>query len=111
MELPDDVLELVRAFSKPRMQFYKEYRKGLTELGFKRHEHWLLLRDKLCTQDAELVFHVFMIYKEAVLGLKRFHDLPWKGPYSLYHADLERLIRIRDQLEKAFRVILGETLS
>jgi len=111
MELPDDVLELVRAFSRPRMRFYKEYRNALTELGFKRHEHWRLLRDKLCTSDAEVVFHVFILYKEAMLGLKRFHDLPWKGPYSLYHADLERLIRIRDQLEIAFRALLGETRS
>jgi hypothetical protein len=110
MELPDDVLGLVRVFSRPRMRFYKEYRNALTELGFKRHEHWRLLRDKLCTSDAEVVFHVFILYKEAMLGLRRFHELPWKGPYSLYHDDLEKLIKIRDQLERAFRALLvGET--
>ena len=106
MELPEDVLGLVKAFAKPRMRFYKEYRKGLTELGFKRHEHWRSLRDKLCTSEADVVFHVFLLYKEATLGVKRFHDLPWKGPYSLYHDDLEKLLLIRDQLERAFRVLL-----
>jgi len=110
MELPDDVLKLVWAFSRPRMRYYKEYRQSLTELGFKRNEHWISLRDKLCTQDAELVFHVFILYKEAMLGVKRFHVLPWKGPYSVYHADLVKLVQIRDQLERAFRVLLvGET--
>jgi len=110
MELPDDVLELVRAFSRPRMSYYKEYRQALTELGFKRNEQWIALRDKLCTPDAELVFHVFILYKEAMLGVKRFHVLPWKGPYSVYHADLVKLVQIRDQLERAFRVLLvGET--
>ena len=108
MELPDDVLGLIRVFSKPRMHFYKEYRKGLTELGFKRHEHWHSLREKLCTPDAELVFRVFILYKEAILGVKRFYDLPWRGPYSMYHDDLERLITIRDQLERVFREVLGE---
>ena len=106
MELPEDVLGLVKAFAKPRMRFYKEYRKGLAELGFKRHEHWRSLRDKLCTSDAEVVFHAFLVYKEATLGVKQFHILPWKGPYSVYHDDLEELLRIRDQLERAFRVLL-----
>ena len=112
MDLPLDVLPLIRAFSRPRMRYYNEYRKGLTELGFKRHEHWISLRNKLCTTEADEVFHVFMLYKEATLGVARFHDLPWRGPYSLYHADLERLIRIRDQIDRAFRALLvGETMN
>ena len=110
MELPDDVLGLVRAFSRPRMRFYKEYRQSLTELGFKRHEHWHSLRDKLCTSEADVVFHAFLLYKSATLAVLRFHDLPWKGNYSLYHADLEKLILIRDKLDKAFRALLvGES--
>jgi hypothetical protein len=110
MELPDDVLGLVRAFSKPRMRYYKEYKKALTELGFAPKEHWIALRDKLCTSDAELVFHAFLVYKAATLAVRQFHELPWKGPYSLYHDDLANLILIRDKLELAFRVLLvGET--
>jgi hypothetical protein len=106
MELPEDVLHIIRGFSKPRMRFYKEYRKGLTELGFSQDEHWNALREKLCTTDADLVYHAFLIYKNATLAVSRFHDLPWKGPYSIYHAELQHLILIRDQIDRAFRVLL-----
>jgi hypothetical protein len=99
MELPDDVLQLIRALSLPRMRFYKEYRQGLTELGFERHEHWDVLRDKLCSSDAALVFEAFLVYKEATLALKQFHKGEWPGPYSVYFDSLGKLITAQSKAE------------
>jgi len=99
MELPDDVLQLIRALSLPRMRFYKEYRQCLTELGFTRDEHWIALRDKLCTSDATLVFAAFLLYKEATLALKQFHKDEWPGPYSVYFDSLGKLITAQSKAE------------
>jgi hypothetical protein len=99
MELPDDVLQLIRALSLPRMRFYKEYRQGLTELGFKTQEHWFELRDKLCTSDAAVVFEAFLVYKEATLALKQFHKGEWPGPYSVYFDSLGKLILNQSKAE------------
>jgi len=114
MELPDDVLCIVRAFSKPRMRFYKEYRQGLTELGFSKHEHWPELRDKLCSSEAELVFTAFMVYKEATLSLRYFKNSPIpRGPqlyYIQYHEHMNDLQLTWKKLDRALRVLLaGET--
>jgi hypothetical protein len=106
MELPEDVLRLVRAFSRPRMRYYKEYRQSLTELGFKPHEHWYAFRLKLCSSDAECVFASFLLYKEASIALSLFHKSPWPGSYTVYHAALEKLILNHLKLEKEFRKIL-----
>lgn len=112
MELPQDVLEIIRAFSRPRMHFYKEYRKGLTELGFSPKEHWPELRDKLCTSDAELVFTTFIVYKEATLALGYFKNsyLP-RGPqlyYIQYHEYMNDLRLTWKKLDRDLRVLLGE---
>ena len=107
MELPDDVLGLIRIFSKPRMRFYKEYRQGLTELGFQRHEHWDALRDKLCTSDATAVFQAFLVYKEAILDLKQFHKGGWPGPYSVYFDSLEKLILKKSKSETNLDMVLS----
>jgi hypothetical protein len=105
MELPDDVLWEVRKFSKPRMRFYKEYRQGLTELGFERHEHWVELRDKLCTSEATLVFEAFLVYKEATLALRQFHKDERRGPYWAYFDSRGKLLteqsKAEGQLEQA----------
>jgi hypothetical protein len=106
MELPEDVLSLVRDFSRPRMKYYKEYRQGLVELGFKPHIHWVSFRDKLCTPDAERVFASFLLYKDASLALSQFHKSPWPGHYSVYYESLERLIINHTQTEKEFRELL-----
>ena len=99
MELPDDVLQLIRVLSRPRMRFYQEYRQGLTELGFERHEHWMELRDKLCSSDAALVFEAFLVYKEATLSLRQFHKGYWPGPYSVYFDSLGKLITRQSKAE------------
>lgn len=108
MELPDDVLRLIRDLSRPRMRFYKEYRQGLTELGFESHEHWHVLRDRLCSSDAEQVLSVFLSYKEATIALKRFHRSDCPGPYLSYLFELQRLILIQTESESRLDRVFGD---
>lgn len=117
MELPEDVLGLVRAFSKPRMRFYKEYRQSLTELGFAHDEHWLVLRDKLCSLDADCVFATFLAYKDTTLFLRHLKNIPVQIPngpqlYSIiYHEELQRQQLKWNKLDRELRVLLvGEQL-
>lgn len=99
MELPDDILHLIRDLSRPRMRFYQEYRQYLTELGFEQHEHWYVVRHKLCTSDAERVFDAFLVYKEATIALKQFHKSDCLGPYSVYRDILQNLILTQTKAE------------
>lgn len=117
MELPHDVLGLVRAFSKPCMRFYKEYRIGLTELGFADDEHWILLRDKLCSSDADAVFAAFFAFKETTLFLRKLDNMPLQIPHGphlysiIFHEELQRQRLKRKKLDRELRVLLvGEQL-
>jgi len=62
--LPDDVLGLIREYSRPLLRFSGEFRKVLMELGMK---DWPEVRKKLCTPDAEQVIRVLLAYKDAHL--------------------------------------------
>ena len=114
MELPLDVLSIIYAFSRPCMRFYKEYRLGLTELGFAHNEHWVLLRKRLCMSDADQVFAVFLAYKETTLFLRHLSSLPFKVPYGqqlyyvTYHAEREKQLLKWKKLEQELRGLLGE---
>ena len=117
MELPQDVLVLIYAFARPRMHFYKEYRLGLSELGFGPDEHWTLLRNRLCMHDADRVFAAFLAYKEATLFLRHLKSLPFKVPYGeqlyylTYHAEREKQQMNWKKLDRELRVLLvGEDL-
>jgi hypothetical protein len=109
MELPDDVLGLVRAFSRPRMRFYKEYKLSLLELGFEQDEHWHELRDKLCTSDAEPVFYAFMIYKHSFLSLKLLRNSSHQihpDFYVRYHRELARQENAHEKKDRTLRILL-----
>lgn len=111
MELPADVLHLIYAFARPRMRFYKEYRNGLTELGFGPDEHWFLLRNRLCDSDADQVFAVFLAYKEVTLFLNHLKSLPFvpygeQLYYLTYHAEQEKQQIRWKRLDRELRVLL-----
>jgi hypothetical protein len=109
MELPGDVLHIVRAFSRPRMRFYKEYKLSLLQLGFLPDEHWHELRDKLCSSDAEPVFYAFTIYKQSFLSLKLLENSsPKIHPdfYVRYHRELARLQITHEKIDRALRILL-----
>jgi hypothetical protein len=64
MILPDDVLDIIRAFSKPRMRFSGEFREALMKLGLR---DWPEVRQKLCTPDAEKVIQTLKEYTDVYL--------------------------------------------
>jgi hypothetical protein len=112
MELPEDILALIRIFSKPRMKFYKEYRTSLTELGFAPHEHWIVLRNKLCTSDADQVFGAFIAYKDTAVLFRKLKNSPFKVPkgpqlyYIFYYEEFERQKMKLNKLDRELRVLL-----
>ena len=81
MELPDDVLQHIRAFSRPCFKYFKEYNHMLRLCGFKQ---WIALRKAL------------QLTPEKVLPYIRTHE---KALTAWFHAyleilDLEEKIRI-----------------
>jgi hypothetical protein len=70
MELPDDVLGLIREFAKP-LPYSKEYYYALSMLGKRK---WIVLRDKLIS-DFKKVYPILMLYLQAVVNTKRVHQL------------------------------------
>lgn len=70
MELPDDVLGLIREFAKP-LPYAKEYKYALSMLGKKK---WPVLRDKLIS-DFRGVYSVLMLYLQAVVNTRRVKQL------------------------------------
>jgi len=73
MELHGDVLEIVRAFARPRMRFVNEFAQAQRTLRENNigHSHSLHagVKAKLSTGEAEQVFEVFRVYIEATLAL------------------------------------------
>lgn len=63
MELPDDVLMIVRAYARPVFKHYKEYNHALKVLGKKQ---WSKLKEKLQT-ESEVILPALYIYLDAFL--------------------------------------------
>lgn len=71
MELPDDVLRLVREYARPQFQYFKEYNHALRILGKKS---WKGLKDKLHT-NPEQVLPALLVYQDAFLRKKEVYEL------------------------------------
>jgi len=63
MEFPDDVLQLIREYARPRMKYIPEYTHIVRLLGVE----WPAVKRKLATPDAECVLDQFAYYAEAVV--------------------------------------------
>lgn len=107
MEFPEDVLTVIRAYSKPCMQFYREYNTIMRELGL---QEWREVQLKLCTDQAEAVIQALIVYKDAYLASEKFQILSNHNTYSdvfvLYYREYKRLETIRDTAERALRILL-----
>ena len=66
MELPDDVLTLVRAFAKPRFKYFREYNHAIQVLGEKK---WHPLKEKLQSNGYKIV-PILIPYMDAYLETK-----------------------------------------
>ena len=80
MELPDDVLQLIREYSRARFKYFREYNRMLKLCGF--HE-WIALREALQTKP------------NIVLPSIRAHEKAQTVWLHAYHEDLDREEKIR----------------
>jgi len=71
MELPDDVLSIVREYSRPVFKHYAEYNHALKVLGKKK---WSKLKEKLHT-ESEVILPALHIYLEAFLKKQEVYQL------------------------------------
>ena len=85
MELPEDVLTLVRAYSRPLMQYIHEYRAACRDLtGILPIPVFLLehIKEKLCTREAKPVMDAFRLYVDAALLAFHKDEALAKLPHS-----------------------------
>ena len=64
MELPSELVSIVREYSKPLFRYSREYKQALTALG---KDEWQALKEKLCSKDAEEVLQLIQDYVAAFL--------------------------------------------
>jgi hypothetical protein len=64
MEFPSDVLQIIRDYSKPilRVDLVRKYKTCMSMLGF---TEWLMVEDKLDTDEADKVMELLVAYAEA----------------------------------------------
>ena len=96
MELPSDVLGLIRDFSKPTFKYFREYNRALKVLG---REEWKGLKDKLMT-DGDAVVPTLLDYLDAFVELQTSQIIHWH--YYRFHIMGHRLQEraILDELNK-----------
>ena len=69
MELPEDVLSIVRAYSKPLFEHYHAYNHALKVLGKKQ---WPKLKEKL-REEPEVVLPALQYYMDAFIKKKEMY--------------------------------------
>lgn len=80
MELPDDVLQLIRAYSRPRFKYFREYNSMLRLCAF---QEWTALR------------HSLQVNPNSVLPSLRIHEKAQTIWLQAYHEVLDREEKIR----------------
>lgn len=106
MEFPEDVLKIIREYSRPLMRFSGEYRTILIEL---RMKDWPEVRLKLCTSDAERVIESLIAYKNAYLETaSKMKNMFRRYPriLSSHPVDYYKSIIIRNNLFRNLQIVL-----
>jgi len=65
MELPDDVLAIIRAYAKPRFKYFREYNKAVQALG----PIWYIEKYKL-QQNEDKIITILLPYVDAYVESK-----------------------------------------
>ena len=73
MELPDDVLGLIREYSKPAFKYFREYNRALKVLD---KEEWNELKDTLRT-NGDSVVPTLLVYLDTYIGLQQAQLIHW----------------------------------
>ena len=74
MELPADVLPLIRAFSRPMFKYFRDYNRALKLLEKKE---WKGLKNKLLT-DGDSVITALRMYLDGLADLRKAQLLHWE---------------------------------
>jgi hypothetical protein len=86
-DIPDDVLGIIREFSRPLLRYPREYKEALAELGLR---DWSALKAKLSTPEAYTILQLLESYLEAhraEVRAKHFFlcggsSVPWVKAYG-----------------------------
>jgi len=70
MELPEDVLAIVRDYSKPMFKYFKEYRLAMRVLGMK---NWKALKEKIHTNPV-VILPALGVYLDAFVHKKKVYQ-------------------------------------
>ena len=104
MELPSDVLGLIREYSKPKFKYFWEYNRALKVL---EKEDWKGLKDKLMT-DGESMVPTLLLYLDAWDQLQKAQIVHWH--YYRFHLGCRLQERtILDELNKKCEVVQEKT--
>lgn len=72
MELPDDVLVLIRAYSRPRFKYFQEYKSMLKLCAF---QEWTALRHALQTNPEKVLPAIRVHEKAQTVWLQAYHEV------------------------------------
>ncbi len=72
MELPDDVLRLVREYSRPCFKCFKEYNTMLRLCGF---QEWIALREALQVRPEKVLPYIRAHEKAQTVWLHAYHEV------------------------------------
>ena len=75
MEFPDDILGLIRAFSRPVFTYFREYKKAMDAFGIK---DWLVLKQNFTAEVCEAL----MAYLNAIEEAKTFEKIQYETYYT-----------------------------
>jgi hypothetical protein len=106
MELPEDVLAIVREYAKPRFLYYKQYKEAMLDMEL---NDWPAVRKRLCDSDGADVLKQFLEYKDCYVEtdkLKRKLDSERSYIHIPCYYDLSKLMGKRDKLLRSFKILL-----
>lgn len=97
MELPEDVLRIIRDYSKPRFKYFREYRRAVQLLG---KDKWHPLKEKL-QSNGDKIIPILLPYLDAYLETKMrrqalldsVNPLPFINNY-VYFMERERHVEL-----------------
>ncbi len=116
MELPEDVLAIVRTYAKPCFTYFREYNKILHILG---KSDWPRLKEKL-ESDPEYILPALLAYQMAVLRNKNFfkelmilrdktsYDEGWEEHARFYHMIFYTKKDVEDTFDVLIRLLHPE---
>ncbi len=117
MELPEDVLAIIRAYSKPSFKYYTQYKNIMKQLHL---DDWITLRKKLNDEKKSaniLLLVIFYqdsveLYHDAKEDAKEEEKRIWESGYMDFNLRIMRQERIRlQQITQSKRFIMMSRLE